>query len=262
MDDLEGATLPVGGAMGGVQAFGDGAGDVHRQRDGHLATLLSHPLEHAAERDAVEELHHDEVRLALLSEVLDVDDVRVADERREPRFLEEETDELVVDRELLVDDLEHHVALEAAGPVLARHVEAAHPALRQVRQNAVATELCAGPELHPSMVPKRWGARGEPTEKRQISFAWAAGWHARAHGSCLSRLVLRSPRNSCPTGHCPRAPTLVAVRVEDSPWSNKPIAIAETAPETPIATGNWGPRGPAGCSAAPVRPGRPDRSAS
>ncbi|MCX5742949.1 MAG: hypothetical protein NT062_10685 [Proteobacteria bacterium] len=61
--------------------------------------------------------------------------------RREPRLVEEHLDEVRVTRLVLVDPLEHDVALEALDPRRAREQHVGHPATREVSDELVPTEL-------------------------------------------------------------------------------------------------------------------------
>ena len=74
-------------------------------------TVAAAPLDHRAERLALEQLHHHEDRVALLQDVVDIDHVRVADARRCLRLACEALDRIGIGRELRVHPLERH-ALE------------------------------------------------------------------------------------------------------------------------------------------------------
>ncbi len=91
---------------------GEAAGDLDRVVDGgqlRQHVLVAHQL---AERRAVDELHHDVVRVVLAPEVVDVDDVRMGELRRRLRFVREALDEVVVLGVLIAQHLDRDPAAQ------------------------------------------------------------------------------------------------------------------------------------------------------
>jgi hypothetical protein len=87
-------------------------------------------LQHRAHGLAVHVLHREEVRVAELSGVVDLRDVRVLELRGEARFFEEHPHERDVARMLAQHALEHDVALHRANADAARQKDLRHPAGR------------------------------------------------------------------------------------------------------------------------------------
>ena len=116
----------------GGESIGDLSRDVGEPSHGHRPRLF----EHLAERLAVEPLH-DEVGGAVgqLTEVRDVDDVRIADRRCGLRFLQEAVGDLLVARHVGAQDLDGHLLVD---DLVAREVDDAHPAFAEHRLDAVA----------------------------------------------------------------------------------------------------------------------------
>jgi hypothetical protein len=89
MDERDELAVIVGRLVRRVQALRD----ARRDRDGDERAQASlHRPEHphqVRERAAVHVLHHEEVRVVDLAEILDVHDVRVIDARRDQRLVEE-----------------------------------------------------------------------------------------------------------------------------------------------------------------------------
>ena len=78
-----------------------------------VAALLEEALEEGGEGGAVDELHDDEVDIALAVEVVHTHDVGVAESGHGARLAAEAADEGGVDGEVAVEDLEGDGAVEA-----------------------------------------------------------------------------------------------------------------------------------------------------
>ena len=98
---------------------------------------------------AVDVLHREEVRVAELSDVVDLRDVRMLELRREPRLVEEHPHERLVVRAMAQDPLQHHVALETSRTRAAREKDLGHPTSRELRQNLVTAGRGADFGLYP-----------------------------------------------------------------------------------------------------------------
>ena len=87
--------------------------DVDRVGDLEPLVLLLLSLDECLEVAPVDELHDEEVRVVRrLRDVEDLDDVRVLEEQREPRLVEEHRDELLVLGEVRQDALDRDRLLE------------------------------------------------------------------------------------------------------------------------------------------------------
>ena len=98
---------------------------------------LAHELRDAA---ALDELHREEVRALLDPELVDGDDVRVAQGDGRLRLLDEATHELLVERELVPDLLDDELLLEAARAAQRREHDARHAAARELAFEHVLAE--------------------------------------------------------------------------------------------------------------------------
>ena len=107
--------------MGGVERLRDLRGDRH----GPLGPEWSAGSQHRLEVGAVDVAHGDEQPAIGLARVVDGDDVRVVEARRQPRLVQEPLAEALVVREALGQHLERHRASEAH---VAREVDLAHAA--------------------------------------------------------------------------------------------------------------------------------------
>jgi hypothetical protein len=100
----------------------------HAQRDARVDTAaLCHGLEEPGQRVALDVLHHQVHRAAVLSDVEDRHDVRVSDPHREPRLFDEVALELDAPH-VRVHELDRDLALELERVVHARQVHGAHAA--------------------------------------------------------------------------------------------------------------------------------------
>ena len=107
--------------VGGVERFGDLRGD----GDGPLGAERSAGSQQGLEVGAVDVAHRDEQPAIDLAGVVDGDDVRVVEARRQPRLVQEPLAEALVLREALGQHLERH---RAAQTHVAREVDLAHAA--------------------------------------------------------------------------------------------------------------------------------------
>src|SRR6185503_8417129 len=86
---------------------------VDRVRDLDPPPLLLLPLEERLEVAPIDVLHDEEVRVVVRPrDVEDLDDVRVLEEQRQPRLVEEHRDELLVLRQVRQDALDRDRLLE------------------------------------------------------------------------------------------------------------------------------------------------------
>src|SRR5262249_14098352 len=85
-------------------------------------------------------LHRDEVVVGLATEVVDLDDVRVAQLRASPSLVEEHFDEGLLLTEMREDLLDDDEAREPGKPALARKPDLGHAAGRDLLDQDVATE--------------------------------------------------------------------------------------------------------------------------
>ena len=110
---------------------------MHRQRE---AARLLQAVDDAVERLALEVLHRDEVALAVLPDLVGLDDVGVAEARGEPRLVEEHAEELRVLRELGPDLLDDHQLVEARRAPHDGEVDLGHAAVPELRDEPVLPE--------------------------------------------------------------------------------------------------------------------------
>ena len=110
----------------------------------HADRPLAQPRAH---RLALEQLRHHEEPIALLAGVVDRDDVGVRERRHRLRLGLEAGERVGVIGEVLGQDLDRHVALEAG---VAGAVDLPHPAGAERRDDLVRAEAVAGREAHGS----------------------------------------------------------------------------------------------------------------
>ena len=105
--------------------------------------------------DAVDVLHRDEVVGVDLSEVVDVDDVRVGQLRGELGFAEEHLEEVGRIGEVRQDPLDRDAAIEAFEPALLCEKHLGHPSARDASQEHVLAEPDAGGAIgsHATILP-------------------------------------------------------------------------------------------------------------
>jgi DNA/RNA-binding domain of Phe-tRNA-synthetase-like protein len=82
------------------------------------ALALAARAQEREQRLALEVLHRDEVAAVRVSEVVDIDDVRMLDHRGDARLGEEHVDERLLGGQVLVDELDHHELLETGRTTL------------------------------------------------------------------------------------------------------------------------------------------------
>ncbi len=95
-----------------------------------LAAQRSRAMQERAHRLAVHVLHREEVRVAELSDVVDLRDVRVVELRGEARLFEEHLHEVRVARALAQDALQNDVPFDAGGAGTARQKDLGHATSR------------------------------------------------------------------------------------------------------------------------------------
>ena len=139
MDDAERMALFVGRLVRAVEP----AGDLHRDRHGVLERNPPALPQHAdglREGCTMHPLHDEVVAAALLTKLLDADDVRVVDTRREDGLVDEHAGEALLGREVIVNHLDGDGPREPGMADAAREVEHAHRSRAEAREDAVATE--------------------------------------------------------------------------------------------------------------------------
>jgi hypothetical protein len=117
------------------------ASDQSRRRQRVESLAFAARAQHREERLTLEILHRDEVAALGLTEVIDVDDVRVLDERRDARFVEQHVDERFLARQVLVHELDDDQLFEARGSALDRQLHLRHAALADPCDQLVTAQL-------------------------------------------------------------------------------------------------------------------------
>ena len=137
MHDAERATIDADAVVRVVQAR-RGAGD-HGEDDAErdLPAQRARALEQATHGLAVHVLHGEEERIAELSDVEHLRDVRVLELGRESGLFQEHLDEVVVVRLVADDPLEHHVALHTRGARTPGEKDLRHPTGRELREDLI-----------------------------------------------------------------------------------------------------------------------------
>ncbi len=156
MDHVERLALIVAELVRVVQGVGDPGAEPRELRVRKALLAGMRPLPQLEERPPAEDLHREEVALAVVSEAVDGDDVRVRQARRDARLVEEHRDELLVSPVLGADHLEGGEAVRrlrrAAEP------DARHAPFRDGRKNRVLPE-----PLERQARLRRPGHREDPT---------------------------------------------------------------------------------------------------
>ena len=167
---------------------------------------LAHQLRDAA---ALDELHREEVRALLDAELVDGDDVRVAQRDGRLRFFDEAPDELLVERQLVADLLHDELLLEAAGAAQRREHDARHAAARELAlEHVLAEDL----RIHDESKRIRSAEHGAIAPRFTVHCATDGRW--RAPALARSRLVRSAPSSSSR----PCAPSCKpSTRFEDRP---------------------------------------------
>ena len=156
-----------------VQALGGGGDDRdrvrERQRRARLVALARGArlrAQHLAHVRAVDVLHREERRVAVGADVVDLDDVRVRQRRRQARLVEEHAQQLGIQRVLRQDPLEHDELLEAldADAGHAREEDLRHAADGQAPDRLIPTDALAAVDagrdsLHGSRISPTRGDR-------------------------------------------------------------------------------------------------------
>ena len=125
--------------VGSVEPLG-GVGDQPPGRQRVEALALAPGAQHGEQRLALEVLHRDEVAAIGLAEIVDVDDVRVLDQRCDSRLVEQHVDERLLRRERIVDELDDDELLEPVRSALDRELDIGHATLADARDELVASE--------------------------------------------------------------------------------------------------------------------------
>jgi len=128
---------------------GDRRGDlrsiVQNVVDGHRAASDS-----VAERLAFDELHGDEAKVVVRSDLVDVGDVRMMDSGCGPRLLDEAALAVAAVIAAIAEDFDRDLPLQIA---IVGAVNLAHPTRAEERSHFVAAETCAGGDGHGAVTP-------------------------------------------------------------------------------------------------------------
>ncbi len=152
MHDVSERAVVITELVRGVQPFARLLCDVRQHR---RATRAIHEdrvrarerARHASEGLTRQVLHRQEVGAVRFAEVEHAADVRVVDPRGDARFVEEHVDELLLLREMRMDELHRHQLLETRESGRARQVHGRHAPAGQLVAEDVATESPALCEL-------------------------------------------------------------------------------------------------------------------
>ncbi len=96
--------------------------------------------QHRRQRLALHQLHDEEVVLAVVADLDDANDVRVIEQRREARLVEEHANELRVRREVRQDPLDDDEGAKAGNVAGQRQIDLRHAARREASNDLVAPE--------------------------------------------------------------------------------------------------------------------------
>lgn len=153
--------------VGVVQAGADPDGDRDRLVERHLSARVPAGGEHLLQALAVDVLHREEVAALDRPDVVDLRHVRVLQQRREPRLVEEHVHEIGALRVLGQDALQHDELLEALEPGDARQVDLGHAADGQAAEHLVAAESTPGSEELRDHAAPGSGVRGALVQGRR-----------------------------------------------------------------------------------------------
>jgi hypothetical protein len=140
MDDVERLAFAIPGLVRSVQPGCHLDDDPRGELGVELATVAVVDEQQLADRAAIEVLHDQVVDAFDHAELLDVDHVRVADLRADPRLVDEHLDEGRLIDQVRVDHLERNQPREPGRAVAAREVERRHPSDSQPLHDLVLTE--------------------------------------------------------------------------------------------------------------------------
>ena len=129
--DAQRAPVAVGERVRVAEAARRLRDDVGRQRGAGRALLARGLAQHRRERLALHQLHGQEVLLAVVADLDDADDVRVIEQRRQPRLVEEHPDELPVRGEVREDPLDDQQRPVPRQLARQRQIDLRHPAGRE-----------------------------------------------------------------------------------------------------------------------------------
>ena len=124
-----------------VEPHADLAGHVGRHHVRHRALVLAQGVQRLAQGHPLHALHRDEVGAVSLAELVDLDDVRVQEQRRDLRLPDEHRLEVPGLRQPGQDALEHELALEPLGAGHHRPVDLGHTPLADPAEQAEAAEV-------------------------------------------------------------------------------------------------------------------------
>ena len=147
------------GELVGVMQAGGGVRDEAGGQPGcERPSLATCEVGYFSKVAALDVLHGHEVAagFGLFAELEDGHHVRVVDQRRHPRLVQEHAHELRLFGEVRENALDDHDFPEALRTVLAREVHLGHPAVRDLREQRVASELL-GCERRGRAAPRKRG---------------------------------------------------------------------------------------------------------
>jgi hypothetical protein len=131
VDHAERAAVAVGETVGVGEAARRLRDDVSRQRGAGRALLAGRLAQHRRQRLALNQLHREEVLLAIVPDLHDAHDVRVIEQRSEPRLVEEHANELPVRGQVGEDPLDDGQRPETWQLARQRQIHLRHPTGRE-----------------------------------------------------------------------------------------------------------------------------------
>ena len=159
--------------------------DAERVLDRELGEAVRlHGADDGTDVLAVDVLHGDEVRAVDLTDVEDLDDVRVRQRGRDAGLAEQHLDEALVLRHLREDPLDDDQLLEPGDALLKREKELGHSARREFAKERVLAEA------RRKAIARVWAAGGwrAPRGAVAVTAVWWAGWRKDiVHGASLGK---------------------------------------------------------------------------
>jgi hypothetical protein len=140
--DGERRSIVVAQFVGVLQPEQRVAQHAQAQRQVELGSELG-AFEHRAQRLAFEELHGEEVAIALLAGLDRLHDVRMREARGDRSFRQKHLDEVGALGEIAAQLLQHHQLAEVAQAGGERQMDRAHAALAERREQVIAPEPLA-----------------------------------------------------------------------------------------------------------------------
>jgi hypothetical protein len=161
VDDVEGRAVGAAALVGVVEPGADVADDADGELQGEGPLPLGEGLHQGAGVLPVEQLHGEEELTVLLADVVDLDDVGVAQGRRDARLVEEHRDHLGAGGEARQDPLDHDVLLEALRAAGLGQVDLRHPPHGHAPQDLVASQALRRRSEGDRRREPRWSVRSQ-----------------------------------------------------------------------------------------------------